>query len=114
MSDVKRIVLDVLKPHKPSLVDMSLRLAGLKGVDGVSCTLDEVDQETESVKVTIEGTSINYPSVEDALRELGATHARDHQDEWRSRQQQHCCRPHGGNRHRHRQCVAAASQLAAG
>jgi hypothetical protein len=72
LSDVKRIVLDVLKPHKPSLVDMSLRLAGLKGVDGVSCTLDEVDQETESVKVTIEGTSINYPSVEEALRELGA------------------------------------------
>ena len=72
MTDIKRIVLDVLKPHKPSLIDMSLRLSSLKGVDGVSLTLDEVDQETESVKVTIEGTSINYPSVEDALRELGA------------------------------------------
>ncbi len=72
MSDIKRIVLDVLKPHKPSLVDMSLRLSGLKGVDGVSCTLDEVDQETESVKVTIEGSSINYESVEGVLRELGA------------------------------------------
>ncbi|HEX9340240.1 MAG TPA: DUF211 domain-containing protein [Thermoplasmata archaeon] len=72
MSDIKRIVLDVLKPHRPSLVDMSLRLSGLKGVDGVSLTLDEVDQETESVKVTIEGSAINYPSVEEALRELGA------------------------------------------
>ncbi len=72
MSDIKRIVLDVLKPHKPSLVDMSLRLAGIKGVDGVSCTLDEVDQETESVKVTIEGPAINYQNVEDTLRELGA------------------------------------------
>jgi len=72
LSDIKRIVLDVLKPHKPSLVDMSLRLAGIKGVDGVSCTLDEVDQETESVKVTIEGPAINYQNVEDTLRELGA------------------------------------------
>ncbi|HEY5606607.1 MAG TPA: DUF211 domain-containing protein [Thermoplasmata archaeon] len=72
MSDIKRIVLDVLKPHKPSLIDMSLRLSGLKGVDGVSCTLDEVDQETESVKVTIEGSAVNYASVEDTLRELGA------------------------------------------
>ena len=72
MSDIKRIVLDVLKPHKPSLVEMSLRLSTLKGVDGVSCTLDEVDQDTENVKVTIEGPSINYPSVEDTLRELGA------------------------------------------
>ncbi|TMA04643.1 MAG: hypothetical protein E6J93_06520 [Methanobacteriota archaeon] len=72
LTDIKRIVLDVLKPHKPSLVDMSVRLSSLKGVDGVTCTLDEVDQETESVKVTIEGPSINYPSVEEALRELGA------------------------------------------
>jgi len=72
VTDIKRIVLDVLKPHKPSLVDMSLRLATLKGVEGVSCTLEEVDQETESVKVTIEGPSINYASVEDTLRELGA------------------------------------------
>jgi uncharacterized protein len=72
LSDIKRIVLDVLKPHKPALVDMSLRLSGLKGVDGVNLTLHEVDQETESVKITIEGTSINYGSVEDTLREMGA------------------------------------------
>lgn len=72
MTEIKRIVLDVLKPHKPSLVEMSLRLSGLKGVDGVNLVLHEVDQDTESVKVTIEGTSINYVSVEEALRELGA------------------------------------------
>lgn len=72
VTDIKRLVLDVLKPHKPTLVDMSLRLSGLKGVDGVNLTLHEVDQETESVKVTIEGSSINYPSVEGTLREMGA------------------------------------------
>ncbi|HKZ24007.1 MAG TPA: DUF211 domain-containing protein [Thermoplasmata archaeon] len=72
MSEIKRVVLDVLKPHKPSLIEMSLRLSSLKGVDGVSCTLEEVDQETESVKVTIEGPAVNYASVEETLRELGA------------------------------------------
>ncbi len=72
MTDIKRIVLDVLKPHKPDLIEMSQRLSALKGVDGVNCSLDEVDQETESVKITIEGTSIHYESVEDTLRELGA------------------------------------------
>src|SRR3989475_10673881 len=71
LTDIKRIVLDVLKPHKPSLVEMSVRLSSLKGVDGVTCTLGEVDHETESVKVTIEGPAINYPSVEDALRAIG-------------------------------------------
>jgi uncharacterized protein len=72
VTDIKRLVLDVLKPHKPSLIDMSLRLSGLKGVDGVSLTLHEVDQETESLKVTIEGPSINYPAVAETLREMGA------------------------------------------
>jgi len=72
LSEIKRVVLDVLKPHKPSLIEMSLRLSSLKGVDGVSCTLEEVDQETESVKVTIEGPAVNYASVEETLRELGA------------------------------------------
>lgn len=72
MTDIKRLVLDVLKPHKPSLVEMSLRLSGLKGVDGVNCSLTEVDQETESVTVTVEGPSIHYDSVESTLRELGA------------------------------------------
>ncbi len=72
VSDIKRLVLDVLKPHKPSLIEMSRRLSALKGVDGVSCTLDEVDQDTESVLVTIEGGAVNYESVQDTLRELGA------------------------------------------
>ena len=72
MSDVKRLVLDVLKPHRPSLIELCQRLSALKGIDGVNCSLDEVDQETETVKVTIEGTSIAYDSVESVLRELGA------------------------------------------
>ncbi len=72
MTDIKRIVLDVLKPHKPDLVEMSQRLSGLKGVEGVNCSLDEVDQETESVRITIEGSSIHYEGVEETLRELGA------------------------------------------
>lgn len=72
VTEIKRLVLDVLKPHKPSLIELSQRLSSLKGVEGVNCSLDEVDQETETVKVTIEGSSIAYDSVEAALRELGA------------------------------------------
>ncbi len=72
MSELKRLVLDVLKPHKPSLIELAQRLSALKGIDGVNCSLDEVDQETETVKVTIEGSVIAYDSVEAVLRELGA------------------------------------------
>ena len=72
MTEIKRIVLDVLKPHRPSLIELTQRLSALKGVEGVNCSLDEVDQETETVKVTIEGNAIGYDSVETVLRELGA------------------------------------------
>jgi len=64
LTDIKRIVLDVLKPHNPSIVELSRRLAGLHGVTGVNCTVDEVDQETESLKITVEGTSVDYGKVE--------------------------------------------------
>jgi len=72
MSEIRRIVLDVLKPHRPSVVEMSRKLTSIKGVDGVNCTLDEVDQETESVRVTIEGPAIDFEKVEQTLRESGA------------------------------------------
>lgn len=72
VSEIKRLVLDVLKPHRPSIIDMSRKLTALKGVDGVNCTLDEVDQETESVRITIEGSGIDFERVEQTLRENGA------------------------------------------
>ncbi len=72
MTDIRRLVLDVLKPHRPSIVEVSRKLTTIRGVEGVNCTLDEVDSETESVRVTIEGTAIDFDKVEEALRESGA------------------------------------------
>lgn len=72
MTDIRKLVLDVLKPHNPSIIELSRRLATLHGVAGVNCTIDEVDQETESLKITLEGNSIDYERVEATVREMGA------------------------------------------
>ena len=72
MSDVRRIVLDVLKPHHPSIVELARRLSVLEGVSGVNCTLEEVDQETESIKITVEGNAIDFELLEQAISESGA------------------------------------------
>jgi hypothetical protein len=72
MSDIRRLVLDVLKPHHPSIVELARRLSVLEGVSGVNCTIEEVDQETESLKITIEGTSIDFDAVEQMISESGA------------------------------------------
>ncbi|MFP4546377.1 MAG: DUF211 domain-containing protein [Methanomassiliicoccales archaeon] len=72
MSLIKRLVLDVLKPHHPSIVELSERLGMLDGVSGVNLTLDEVDQETESIKITIEGSAIDYEMIQQTIAESGA------------------------------------------
>ncbi len=69
---IKRIVLDVLKPHNPSVLDVAQALGNLDGVLGVNLSLYEVDQDTENVKITIEGDYIEYPTVEKVLNEFGA------------------------------------------
>lgn len=73
MANIRRIVLDVLKPHSPNLVTLAAQLADLKGVDGVDISLKEMDQKVENVKITCEGDSINYEEVEKVIIQNGAT-----------------------------------------
>ena len=69
---LKRLVLDVLKPHMPHLPELAVQLSRLSGVAGVNISLIEVDKNTESVKVTIEGNSLNYSLIAKTLEEAGA------------------------------------------
>ena len=71
MSKIRRLVLDVLKPHKPSIIELSKRVSVTKGVSGVNCSLDEVDQDTETIKITIEGENIDFEAVADAIESTG-------------------------------------------
>ncbi len=71
MPKIRRLVLDVLKPHKPNIVELSKRVSVTRGVFGVNCTLDEVDQETETIKITIEGDDINFEAVVKAIESSG-------------------------------------------
>ncbi|MDI6888625.1 MAG: DUF211 domain-containing protein [Methanocellales archaeon] len=72
MVGIQRLVLDVLKPHRPSMMDLAKQLSELKGVTGVNLSLYEVDQETENIKITIEGNDLDYKKVEVIIEELGA------------------------------------------
>jgi len=72
VSDIKRIVLDVLKPHHPGIVEMSQHLSVLEGVSGVNISIVEVDQDTETVKITVEGNAIIFDAVEESISEAGA------------------------------------------
>jgi hypothetical protein len=72
LTNIKRIILDVLKPHTPSIIDVAERLGCLEGISGVNISLEEVDAETDSIKITIEGSNIDYNKVKDIIIECGA------------------------------------------
>jgi len=69
---LSRVVLDVLKPHRPSVVELGKALSQLPGVLSINITLGEVDVDTESVKITIEGNGLNYEEIEKTIRRFGA------------------------------------------
>jgi len=70
---IRRLVLDVLKPHNPSVVELSEALSHLKGVEGVNVIIYEIDQQVENAKVIIAGSSIDFESINKKLEEMGAT-----------------------------------------
>ena len=72
MTGIRRLVLDVLKPHQPSNIIVATRLSEIDNIDGVNVALNEIDQSTETLKITIVGNNINYDSVKKTLEELGA------------------------------------------
>jgi uncharacterized protein len=71
MSQIRRLVLDVLKPHEPTNLEVASAIGDLQDVDGVNVSLYEVDQQTENVKITVEGTNVNYNQVLQTIENLG-------------------------------------------
>jgi len=73
LAGLRRLVLDVLKPLKdPSIVDVALELSRIDGVEAVNITVNEVDVETLSLTVVVEGDNIDFERVRTILEEVGA------------------------------------------
>ncbi len=78
MPELKRIVLDVLKPHQPNVLDLSRAIAALGADYRVSINVIEVDEKTETVAIDVEGEQLDFDRIERSIRELGgAVHSID-------------------------------------
>lgn len=69
---LRRLVLDVLKPHNPSILDLSNKLSRLKGIDGVNIITIEIDKEVENVKIVLEGSDINFNRIKKIIEDSGS------------------------------------------
>lgn len=75
---VRRLVLDVLKLHDPSIVSFATALEQVTGVAAVNCTLVEIDARTENLKVVLEGSNMDFNLISKTITELhGSIHSVD-------------------------------------
>lgn len=70
---VRRLVLDILIPHDPSLLSFSQQISDATSVEAVTVSLIERDTEVHNVKLTLEGTDLNYDNIDAAISDLGGT-----------------------------------------
>jgi len=73
MTSVKRLVLDVLKPHQPNTLEFALAIAALEQDYRVDIQVLEVDEQTETLQLTIVGDSLDYDLISDVIKDNGAS-----------------------------------------
>lgn len=73
MAKIRRIVLDVMKPHKPGIIEFATQLSDLKGIEGTNTCIVEIDREVENIKITIEGEDIDFEKVKETVENLGGS-----------------------------------------
>jgi hypothetical protein len=73
MARIRRLVLDVLKPHNPSMLEMSETISGLESVSAVNATLFEVDEKVENIKMTLVGDEIDFETVKSTIEDVGGS-----------------------------------------
>ena len=73
MSSIKRLVLDLLKPHEVENVEFARSIADAEGVEGVNVGLLETDKQVQNLKLTIEGDAVDVRAVQETIEDLGGT-----------------------------------------
>lgn len=73
MISVKRVVLDVLKPHSPNALDFARALAEQGPDYHVRLSVIEVDEKTETVQVEVSGAIIDFDGLHVVINQLGAS-----------------------------------------
>ncbi len=66
------MVLDVLKPHQPPLPEFAAFVGELPGVKKVDVSVVEMDEKTESLKIIIDGSNIDYEELRSHMAKQGA------------------------------------------
>jgi hypothetical protein len=73
MVQIKKVVLDVLKPHKPTILEMANTLSDVDHKCTVNIRVEEVDEHTETLVITLSGKNIDLEAVSAKIIEMGGS-----------------------------------------
>ena len=70
---VNRLVLDVLKPHQPDVLEFARVVASQIEESNVELKVLEMDEKTETLEVVVEGPDLELDKIVAAINSLGAS-----------------------------------------
>lgn len=72
MTRIRRLVLDVLKPHHPSVLELGLLLVE-QGDLHAKLTVLEIDDQTQTLQIEVTGADISFDRLQEAIDSFGAS-----------------------------------------
>ena len=73
MAIVTRVVLDVLKPHQPNVLEFASQLADLGDGYHVNLLVQEVDDKTHSIVLRVSGEQLDFDSITRHIEAMGGS-----------------------------------------
>lgn len=70
---IRRLVIDVLMPLEPSIVEYAEELSELERTDGVNIHVFEIDERTRTVEMTIEGEDLSFEAIKQIIERYGGS-----------------------------------------
>ena len=70
---IRRVLIEALKARETSLVELSQALCSVNGVDECDIVVTDVDAKTETIKLTVRGTNIEYSGIVTILQDNGVS-----------------------------------------
>lgn len=70
---IKRVVLDVLKPHQPNALEFTTAIAAVGSDYRVRLSVLEIDEKTESLEIEVQGSAIDFEAIESVITSMGGS-----------------------------------------
>lgn len=73
MIEVTRLVLDILKPHHPTILEFAKGIAAICKDWRVTVNLIEMDEQTQTLEAIVEGVDVNLEQITTVIKEMGGS-----------------------------------------